>query len=91
MDSLLYVLQKRIIKFYTGDQADEEKFISVVLKLHSQMKKMEKSKYLDPKSSDSLNELIRFMQIYQHNLVSNQRPQTSVQPETQNNIINEPP
>jgi len=29
---------------------------------------MEKSKYLDPKSSQSVNELIRFMQLYQNNL-----------------------
>jgi hypothetical protein len=29
---------------------------------------MEKSKYLDPKSSVALNELVKFMQAYQSNL-----------------------
>jgi hypothetical protein len=40
IDSLLYILQKRIIKFYQGDTADEEKFVSLVLKLHQQMRNM---------------------------------------------------
>lgn len=55
IDSLLYILQKRIIKFYQGEPADEEKFISLVVKLHTQMRNMEKSKYLEPKSSLSVN------------------------------------
>ena len=74
IDSLLYVLQKRIIRFYSGEPADEEKFVSVVLKLNQQMKKMEKSKYLDPKSSESISELTKFMQVYQHNIVAGSRP-----------------
>jgi hypothetical protein len=40
------LLQKRIIKFYQNDTADEERFIALVLKLHQQMRNMEKSKYL---------------------------------------------
>jgi hypothetical protein len=54
IDALLYVLQKRIIKFYMGEHAEEEKFISAVVRLHHQMQKMEKNKYLDPKSSESI-------------------------------------
>ena len=64
-------MQKRIIKFYQNEQADEEKFITLVLKLQQQMKNMEKNKYLEPKSSQSIHELIRFMQIYEHNIVAN--------------------
>ena len=61
-------MQKRIIKFYQNEQADEEKFISLVLKLHHQMKNMEKSKYLEPKSSQAINELIKFMQVFMDNV-----------------------
>ena len=68
IDSLLYILQKRIIKFYQGEPADEEKFISLVLKLNQQLRTMEKNKYLEPKSSQSVNELIQYMQLFQHNL-----------------------
>ena len=68
IDSLLYVLQKRIIKFYQGEPADEEKFISLVLKLNQQLRAMEKNKYLEPKSSLSVNELTQYMQLFQHNL-----------------------
>lgn len=72
IDSLLYILQKRIIKFYQGEQAEEDRFIELVLKLHQQMRNMEKNKYLDPKSSHSVNELIKFMQVYQLNANSQQ-------------------
>jgi hypothetical protein len=54
VDSLIYILQKRIIKFYQKEEADEEKFVALVLKLHHQLKGMEKNKYLDPKSSRSI-------------------------------------
>jgi hypothetical protein len=37
------------------------------------MRNMEKNKYLDPKSSNSVNELIKFMQVYQLNAASNQQ------------------
>ena len=67
LDSLLYLLQKRIIKFYQNDTADEERFITLVLKLHQQMRNMEKSKYLEPKSSMAIAELVGFMQVFQEN------------------------
>ena len=72
IDSLLYVLQKRIIKFYQGEPADEERFISLVLKLNQQLRAMEKNKYLEPKSSQSVNELTQYMQLFQHNLANPQ-------------------
>ena len=67
LDSLLYLLQKRIIKFYQNDAADEERFIALVLKLHQQLRNMERSKYLEPKSSMAVTELVRFMQLFQEN------------------------
>jgi hypothetical protein len=39
-----------------------------VLKLHQQMRAMEKSKYLEPKSSLSVNELIKFINNFQHSI-----------------------
>ena len=70
IDSLLYILQKRMIRFYSGEPAEEDKFIAVVMKLNQQMKKMEKSKYLEPKSSESVSELVKFMQVYQGNIIA---------------------
>jgi len=55
------VLQKRIIKFYQDDPADEDRFIAIINKLHSQMKNMEANKYLEPKSSSTVNELLKYM------------------------------
>lgn len=40
------ILQRRLLKFYKGQQADEEKFLFILSKLHSQMKSMESHKYL---------------------------------------------
>jgi len=34
------------------------------MKLHQQMRTMEKNKYLDPKSSQPVNELVKFIQTY---------------------------
>ena len=55
IDSLLYILQKRIIKFYKNEEADEERFISLVIKIHNQLRSMENNKYLEPKTSLSIN------------------------------------
>ena len=68
IDSLLYVLQRRIIKFYKNEEADEEKFISLVLKIHHQLRSMENNKYLEPKTSQSILELVKFMSIHQKNI-----------------------
>lgn len=54
-----------------GEQAEEEKFISAVTRLHHQMMKMEKNKYLDPKSSESIKELVHFMKVFQSNFIGN--------------------
>ena len=68
IDSLLYVLQKRVIKFYQNEPADDDKFANLVIKLHHQMRSMEKSKYLDPKSSQAVAELVKFMQGMHENM-----------------------
>lgn len=46
VEDLLFVLQKRIIKFYNKEPADEFKFFEVLRHLHHQMAKMEEHKYL---------------------------------------------
>jgi hypothetical protein len=66
IDSLLYILQKRIIKFYRNEEADEERFVALVLKIHHQLKNMEPHKYLEPKTSNTINELIKIMEVH-HN------------------------
>lgn len=80
MDSLIYILQKRIIKFYQKEEADEEKFVALVLKLHHQLKGMEKNKYLDPKSSRSIEELVKFIQQINPSSFSNPQPSGNLQP-----------
>lgn len=40
LDSVLYILQKRILKFYNNERTDEDKFITVLSKLNQQMKNM---------------------------------------------------
>jgi hypothetical protein len=55
LEGVLYILQKRVLKFYHNEKADEEKFISSLNKLYHQMKSMEKHKYLEPKLSTSFS------------------------------------
>ncbi len=55
IDSLLFILQRRIVKFYKNEEADEEKFIGLVMKIHQQLKSMENNKYLEPKTSLSIS------------------------------------
>lgn len=53
----------------------------MVLRLQQQMKKMEKSKYLEPNSSEAVKELVHFMKVYQENLIQGTNHQPSIQPE----------
>lgn len=55
---LISVLQRRIIKFYVGEDADEAKFHSILLNLHHHLSRMEESKYLEPKFATSFKELL---------------------------------
>lgn len=58
---MLYILQKRVLRFYRGQPTDEEKFVNLLSKLYSQMKSMEGHKYLEPKSSRTFEELLNFL------------------------------
>lgn len=55
---LISVLQRRIIKFYVGEETDEPRFNSLLNNIHHHLAKMEDSKYLNPKFSNSIKELI---------------------------------
>ena len=46
------------------------------------MKKMEKTKYLEPKSSESITEIVKFMHVYQQNIVNATKIEPPVQQET---------
>lgn len=56
------MLQKRIMKFYKREETDEEKFLAILSQIYSQMHTMEKNKYLEPKTSESIIDLLTFMQ-----------------------------
>lgn len=58
--SLISNLQKRLLKFYRGEQSDDSLFFAVIRKLFNAMRKMEKYKYLEPKISESFRELLEF-------------------------------
>jgi hypothetical protein len=51
-------MQKRIVKFYNGENSDDSMFFNVIKRLFNAMRKMEKYKYLEPKLSESFRELI---------------------------------
>ena len=61
MDSVLYILQKRVLKFYNNEHTDEDKFVNSLAKLYTQMKSMETHKYLPPKNSATIQELVTFL------------------------------
>ena len=50
------------MKFYKKEEADEEKFLSILSQIYSQLHTMEKSKYLEPKTSESMTDFVNFMQ-----------------------------
>ncbi len=54
--------------------------MALVLKLHHQLKGMEKNKYLDPKSSRSIEELVKFIQQINPSSFSNPQPSANFQP-----------
>lgn len=61
MEDVIFVLQKRILKFYAHEAADENKFLDVLIQLHQQMAKMEENKYLEPRTSKSIEDLLRHL------------------------------
>ena len=61
MEDVVFVLQKRLLKFYNQEAADENKFLDVLIQLHQQMAKMEENNSLEPKSSKSIEDLLRHL------------------------------
>lgn len=55
--TLVLVLQKRVLRFYQRRPCNEEKFISIIYKIITKIVKMEQGKYMEPKFSDSLEQL----------------------------------
>ena len=55
------MLQKRLLKFYHNEQADESKFTSILNQIYNNLLKMEENKYLEPKLSKSFEDLLRFL------------------------------
>lgn len=52
--TLLYLLQKRVYKFYNNEPANDAKFIDLLMKVYATVKGMEDSKYLEPKLSPAM-------------------------------------
>ena len=44
--TLLYLMQKRLFKFYKNEPANDLKFIDLLMKIYNNIKNMEDSKYL---------------------------------------------
>ena len=56
--NLIDVLQRRIVKFYVGQEADEQKFHSILSSIQHHLLKMEHNKYLAPKFANSFQKLL---------------------------------
>lgn len=70
---LIDVLQRRIIKFYIGQEADEHKFHTILNSIQHHLLKMEHSKYLQPKFGSSFKPLLDVTT----SIVSNCQPSSS--------------
>ena len=55
--NLIYLLQVRVMKVFTGDGADDVKFGTMISKLYKNMVWLEKHKHLPPKFSYSVKDL----------------------------------
>ena len=59
----MIALKKRVIKFYQGEPADEDKFKLLIKKVYKKMLLLEKGKYMAPKYSSCFSDLIDSLQI----------------------------
>ena len=55
---MLSLLSLRIIKFYKGEEADNNGFISILRSQNRQLRRMEKQRYMDPKYSPIITNLL---------------------------------
>lgn len=69
LHDLLDVLQRRLIKFYTGKEADEHKFHLILNNIHTHLARMEDSKYLEPKYSPVFKELLTLTSTVNHSFL----------------------
>ena len=58
IENLVIALKKRIIKFYTQDPCDEDKFKLLIKKIYKKMYVLEKGKFMAPKYSSCFTDLI---------------------------------
>lgn len=59
--NMVYLLQYRIRKFYTKESVNEHNFRHVLLKTYTKSVKLEASKFLPPKFSEALEDLVDLM------------------------------
>jgi hypothetical protein len=55
---LVMALQKRLFKFYAGEDCDETKFQTILNKIRNKLINIEASKYAEPKFSDLVSNFI---------------------------------
>lgn len=84
---LITVLQRRIIKFYLGQETDEQKFNSVLEHLQEYLRKMELNKYQQPKLSQTLTPLLQITASLAQQNLQLENPTTSSHPDK---IIEQP-
>ncbi len=54
VSSVIYILQKRLVKFFRGEAANDVKFFQVLMRIVGSIRNMEEYKYLQPKFSQSI-------------------------------------
>ena len=63
VETLVIALKKRVMKFYAGEAADEDKFKLLIKKVYKKMLILEKGKYMAPKYSSCFSDLIDSLHI----------------------------
>lgn len=58
IETLIIALKKRIIKFYQGEECDENKFKLLVKKIYKKMYLLERGKFMPPKLTSCFTDLI---------------------------------
>ena len=56
--NLLYLLQYRIRKFYANEVVNENNFVNLLIKTYNKTIKLETSKYIPPRFSEAIKDLI---------------------------------
>ena len=64
VETLVIALKKRILKFYAGEEADEEKFKLLVKKIYKKMFLLERGKFMQPKYTSCFTDHIDSLSIH---------------------------